>query len=66
VKLQDSNTQPPVGVWPSDIGSLAFALDEFFDVLDALYLDRNGIRRAFARNDRLVGLCGATSFPNTP
>jgi hypothetical protein len=42
VILQNSNAQPSVGIWPSDIGSLAFARDEFFDVLDVLYLKRDG------------------------
>ncbi len=36
--LPDSNTESRVGIWPSDIGSLAFELDEFFDALDGLFL----------------------------
>lgn len=52
MKLQIPKTQPPAGVWPSDIGSLAFASDEFFDVLDMFYLQRNGIRSSFPSPDR--------------
>jgi hypothetical protein len=36
--LQDSNTESRVGIWPSDIGSLAFESDDFFDILDGLFL----------------------------
>ena len=53
MKLQDPNTEPPVGIWPSDIGSLAFALDEFFDVLDVVYLKGDGMRPSLPLDDGL-------------
>jgi len=58
MKLQNADTQPPVGIWPSDIVSLAFASDEFFDVLDMLYLKGDGGRPALTRNDRPEGVSG--------
>ena len=53
MKLQDSKTQPPVGVWPSDIDSLAFASDEFFDVLDMFYLKSDGKLPSFPSQEGL-------------
>jgi hypothetical protein len=41
MKLPQTQAQASAGVWPSDIGSLAFETEEFFDVLDGLYLERN-------------------------
>ena len=63
MKLQNADTQPPVGIWPSDIVSLAFASDEFFDVLDMIYLERDGITPAMPRNDRLRGVRGLVGVP---
>jgi hypothetical protein len=39
MRLQFPQTDSTPQTLPSDIGSLAFALDEFFDVLDGLYLE---------------------------
>jgi hypothetical protein len=54
--LQDSNTEPTVRVGTGNVNASAFALDEFFDVLDVLYLERDGITPMAARNDRLRGV----------
>jgi hypothetical protein len=40
--LHDPDAEPPVRVVPSEVSVLVFALNEFFDVLDVLYLEREG------------------------
>jgi hypothetical protein len=52
MKLRKPNTRPSVELWPSDIGSLAFKLDEFFDALDMLYEEGDGKSSSKAGNKR--------------
>ena len=56
--LQDIEAESSVRVGPSDVSALAFALDEFFDVLDVLYLERDGITTVAPRNDCPSGFNG--------
>ena len=56
MKSQDTEIHATVGIWPGDIGSLAFTLDEFFDVLDVVYLKGDDIHPTMSRNSRLQGL----------
>jgi hypothetical protein len=71
--LHDPDAEPPVRVVPSEVSALAFALDEFFDVLDVLYLERDGAAPSVPRNDCLRGFTGfdriaysAAYFASTP
>jgi len=57
--LQDPDTEAPIRVGTRNVSSLAFALDELFDVLDVLYLEPDGITPAAPRHDRLRGDKGA-------
>jgi len=63
MKLQDPDAQNSIPIRSDDIHSLAFALDEFFDVLDMIYLERDGITPAMPRNDRLRGVRGLVGVP---
>ena len=56
----DSDSESSVRLRPADITASAFALGEFFDVLDVLYLERDGTTPAIRRNHSLrysEGLC---------
>jgi hypothetical protein len=51
MNLRSSQTDTSPLVLPSDIGSIAFAMDEFFDVLDVLYLQGESRSAHWSRND---------------
>lgn len=53
--LQDSDADPPARLGLRNVSISAFALNEFFDVLDELYLERNGITTVVQTNDSPIG-----------
>lgn len=53
--LEYPHAKNAIPIRSDDICTLALALDEFFDVLDVIYLERDGITPALPRNDRLRG-----------